>query len=59
MIKYVPATATMIGVAIATLYIMGEAEDCRGVKPYYPRTYEVGRPVRRYEGHVAPGYYCS
>ncbi len=59
MIKYIPATATMIGVAIASLHITGEAEARRGVKLYYSRTYEVDWPVRGYEGHVAPGHYCS
>ena len=59
MIGSVPATATMFGVVIASMHVTSEAEARRGVKPYYSKTYEFDRPVRGYEGHVAPGYYCS
>jgi len=59
MIRSMPAFAAIFGVAIASMYVTTEAEARRGVKPYYWRTYEFKRPVRGYEGWVAPGYYCS
>ena len=36
-----------------------QAQFRRGVKPYYSESYETRGPVRGYEGHVAPDYYCS
>ena len=59
MIRSILATVMMIGVAIASMHVTGEVEARRGVKPYYSRTYEFDRPVRGYEGHLFPGYYCS
>lgn len=55
----VPLPAVLAaGVALYSL-ITGPAEARRVVKPYYSWTYELDRPVRGYEGHVFPGYYCS
>jgi hypothetical protein len=59
MIQSIPSCAVILGVVIALMHVTGEAEARRGVKPYYSRTYEFQRPVRGYEGWVAPGYYCS
>jgi hypothetical protein len=59
MIRSMPAFAAIFGVAIASMHATTEAEARRGVKPYYSRTYEFDRPVRGYEGHLFPGYYCS
>jgi len=59
MIQSIPSAAVILGVVIALMHVAGEAEARRGVKPYYWRTYEFRRPVRGYEGWVAPGYYCS
>ena len=59
MIRSMPAFAAIFGVAIASMHVTTEAEARRGGKPYYSRTYEFKRPVRGYEGWVAPGYYCS
>lgn len=59
MIGSASATALALGVVIASMHVTSEAEARRGVKPYYWRTYEFNRPVRGYEGWVAPGYYCS
>jgi hypothetical protein len=36
-----------------------QAQFRRGEKPYYSESYETRGPVRGYEGHVAPDYYCS
>ncbi len=59
MISSIPATAIVFGVVVASMHVTSEAEARRGAKPYYWRTYEFDRPVRGYEGWVAPGYYCS
>ena len=58
-VSSLPATAIGFGTVIASMHITSDAEARRGVKPYYWRTYEFNRPVRGYEGWVAPGYYCS
>ena len=50
----------LAAVALAVpLLAAGTAEARRGVKPYYSESYETRGPVRGYEGHVAPDYYCS
>ena len=59
LIRSILAIAVVSGVGTASMYVTSEAEARRGVKPYYWRTYEFKRPVRGYEGWVAPGYYCS
>ena len=59
LVRCIPATAGVFGIAIASMYPTSEAEARRGVKPYYWRTYQFNQPVRGYEGWVAPGYYCS
>jgi hypothetical protein len=59
MIRSMLAFAAIFGVAIASMHVTTEAEARRGVKPYYWRTYQFNRPVKGYEGWVAPGYYCS
>jgi len=59
MISSIPAAAISFVVVIASMHLTTEAEARRGVKPYYWRTYQFKRPVKGYEGWVAPGYYCS
>ena len=48
-----------IGAGFAALLAAPAAEARRYVKPYYSETYDFDKPVRGYEGWVAPDYYCS
>ena len=59
MMRAVPLSALAIGTSLAALLVAPAAEARRYVKPYYSETYDFDRPVRGYEGWVAPDYYCS
>ena len=48
-----------LALVVPLLAAAAAAEARRGVKPYYSESYETRGPVRGYEGHVAPDYYCS
>ena len=48
-----------VGAGLAVVFVAPAAEARRYVKPYYSETYDFDKPVRGYEGWVAPDYYCS